>query len=450
MKPSPETAPAAASGSASRRDFAKTSAAVVVGAAAASVAFPSVTLGVPNDKKLKVGLIGCGGRGTGAAAQALKADDNVELWAMGDIDQKKIVTQMRALAQGDRAAAAKFSADLTNRLFVGLDAFEKVMDSGVDVVLLTTPPGFRPQHFRAAVERGLHCFVEKPCASDVAGVKNFLETAKMAKDKGVSVLGGLCYRYSDNGRELYAKIHEGAIGQIQSIHATYFANTVKPMAPESDRPAGMSDIEWQVRNWYNFTWLSGDGFVEQAVHSVDKIMWAMKDELPVCAYGIGGRQRHNYEGNTYDHYGVTYEFANNIRCHVTWNQYGAGPFKENKDFIYGTEGQAELNGTQSATITGKNPWNWRKPRTPRNMYQTEHDEFFASIRKGERHADEDWVARTTLLAIMGRMATYTGKRITWEDVNNSPEKLVPDEIKWDGSHKPNPMPIPGEPDTQWA
>lgn len=444
---------------ASRRDFlSRTSALAASGTAVASLGFPSITLGQGEKKTLKVGLIGCGGRGTGAAAQALAADDNVVLHAMGDVYQETAMTQLRVLAR-DRKSAAKIGPEVQSgtNIFGGLDAYQKVMDSGVDVVLLTTPPGFRPLHFKEAVERGIHAFVEKPCATDVAGVKDFLETGKKAASKGISVLCGFCYRYSDHGRELFEqRLPGGDIGAIRAVHSTYWANIVKPMPPEADRPAGMSDTEWQIKNWYNFAWLSGDGYVEQAIHKVDKMAWLMstmtgnKLPVPVACYAQGGRQRPNNAGNTYDHYSVCYEWDNGLRFHIDWSQYGAGVHKEDKDFIVGEKGMAEFD-IGNASITGEKAWSWRKPRTgARNMYQTEHDEFFANLRKGQRHADEEWVAHSTLLGIMGRMAAYTGKQITWNDVVNSPERLVPEKIDWSAPLPVAPMPIPGVAETQSA
>jgi myo-inositol 2-dehydrogenase/D-chiro-inositol 1-dehydrogenase len=449
LSPTPE-----ADATASRRDFIAKAATGAV--AASAIGFPSVTFGQADKKPLKIGLIGCGGRGTGAVAQALAADDNVTLHAMGDVYQDVALTQLRVLAR-DRKSAAKIGPDVqsTKNIFGGLDAYQKVMDSGVDVVLLTTPPGFRPIHFKEAINRGIHAFVEKPCATDVAGVKDFLATGKIAASKGISVLCGFCYRYSDHGRELFEKrLPGGDIGAIRAVHSTYWANIVKPMPPESDRPAGMADTEWQIKNWYNFSWLSGDGYIEQAIHKVDKMAWLManmtgnKLPIPVACYAQGGRQRPNNNGNTFDHYSVTYEWENGLRFHIDWSQYGAGVHKEDKDFIVGEKGMAEFD-IGNASITGEKAWAFRKPRTgARNMYQTEHDEFFANLRKGQRHADEEWVAHSTLLGIMGRMAAYTGRQIKWDEVINSPEKLVPDKIDWAAPLPVRPMPIPGEADTQ--
>ncbi len=423
----------------SRRTFVKATTAI---AATSALAAPYINLKAQESKRLKIGLIGMGGRGSGAARQACLADDNCELYAVADIIPERVENQLRNIsgALGDQAAT---KVNVGDRKFVGLDAFKKVIDSGVDIVLLATPPAFRPEHFEAAVEAGKHCFVEKPCATDVAGVKRFMAAGRKAREKGLSVLGGFCYRYSDHGRLLYERVQDGQIGEVRSIHGTYWTNVVKPMPPESNRPPGMSDTEWQIKNWYNFTWLSGDGLVEQGIHTVDKVFWALGDPMPVAVYGMGGRQRPNNAANTYDHYSIVYEFEGGVRCHVDWSQYGAGTYKENRDYIIGTDGVAEFD-IRSAQITGKNPWKWRKPREPRNMYQTEHDEFFANMRAGKRHADEEWVATATMHGIVGRMAAYTGRKLTFDEVLNSGEKLVPDSIDWNGSLPVRPAPIPGQ------
>ncbi len=426
---------------ASRRAFlSKTTTALAAGAVASKFAFPSVTFGAEDTKKLKIGLVGCGGRGTGAAVQAMTADDNVELTAIGDLYEDKIMKQMRLIA---RQNPKKFNVQNT---FAGLDAYKKVIDSGVDVILLTTPPAFRPQQFKAAIEAGIHTFVEKPIATDVAGIKDFLATSKIAADKNLSVLCGLCYRYSQNGRELFKRIHNGDIGEIKAVHSTYYASLAYAMPPEADRPEGMSDTEWQLKNWHNYTWASADGLVEQAIHSVDRASWAMNDEIPVACTAMGGRQRPNNVSNTFDHYHVTYEYKNGTRAHVDWSQYGAGTYKENFDHIIGADGNATF-GDKKAEIVGKNPYRFRS-RKKTNKYQVEHDEFFASIRSGKRHSDEEWVARSTMLGIMARHAAYSGKKITWEDINNSPEKLVPDNLSLDGKLPVRPLAIPGVAETQ--
>lgn len=427
----------------SRRGFVKTAASAA--AAGAALGFPSVTFGATDDRKLKIGVVGTGGRGGGAMLNALAADDKVELYAMGDLyleeAQKKLeMVRKNSVSQG------KISDTLDSRVFGGIDSYEKVIDAGVDVILLTTPPAFRPTHFKAAVDAGIHAFVEKPCATDMAGVKDFLETSKVAAEKGLSVLCGFCYRYSEHGRPLFERIHNGDIGEIQSIHSIYYAGPVKAMPDPSSRPDGMSDTEWQLSNWYNFVWLGGDGIVEQGCHNVDRIGWAFEDADPVAAFGTGGRVRPNNEGNIYDHFSITYEYPNNALAHVEWRQY-VDSYNFTGDTIYGTKGIAKF-GTSSAEIIGEKSWNWRKPRTPRSMYDLEHEEFFAAIRSGDRKDDAEWIGHSTVMAILGRTACYSGKRITWDAMWNAEQKLVPDHIDINGKLPIRPLRIPGVPETQ--
>ncbi len=431
--PAPET---------SRRSFVKSAG---VAAAGAAIAFPSVTFGAPNDKKLKIGVVGTGGRGGGAMLNALAADDNVELYAMGDLYRTEAEKKLEMVRKSP-VAAGKLSDSLDSRVFDGIDSYKKVIDSGVDVILLTTPPGFRPTHFKAAVDAGIHAFVEKPCATDIAGVKDFLATAQIAADKGISVLCGFCYRYSEQGRALFERIHDGAIGDIRSVHSIYYAGPVKAMPDPASRPDGMSDTEWQISNWYNFPWLSGDGIVEQGCHNVDRVAWAFKDADPIAAFGSGGRTRPNNEGTIYDHFSVTYEYANDAHAHVEWRQF-VDSYNFTGDTYYGTKGIAKF-GTSSAEIIGETNWNWRKPRTPKSMYDLEHEEFFAAIRSGNRKDDAAWIGHSTTLAILGRTACYSGKRITWEDMWKAEQKLVPDVIDMNGKLPIHPMRIPGVKETQ--
>jgi len=238
-------------------------------------------------KKLKVGFIGTGGRGTGAAAQALLADDNIELYAMADVFQEKMDKSLATL-QRNREPADKFNVP-TKRQFVGLDGYKRVIDPGVDVVILTTTPGFRPLHFRAAIEAGKHVFAEKPMAIDAAGIRHSYDTLKMAEGKPLSIVASFCWRYSPSRVEAYRQVmEEGLIGDVTSVYATYYSGHSKPHLNPSLRTDGMADIEWQIRNWYNYTWLGGGGPVEQAVHSVDKIGWVMGDTSPIRCRATGG------------------------------------------------------------------------------------------------------------------------------------------------------------------
>ncbi len=426
-----------------RRSFVKT--AGTAAAAGAAIGFPTVTFGVPNDKKLKIGVVGTGGRGGGAMLNALAADDNVELWSAGDLYLAEAEKKL-AMVRKSPIAKDKLAEGLDGRIFSGIDSYKQVIDSGVDIVLLTTPPAFRPTHFKAAVDAGIHAFVEKPCATDIAGVKDFLATSKIAAEKDLSVLCGFCYRYSEQGRALYERLHDGAIGDIVSVHSIYNAGPVKAMPDPASRPDGMSDTEWQIANWYNFTWLSGDGIVEQGCHNVDRVAWAFQDAKPLSAFGTGGRTRSNNEGNIYDHFSVTYEYANNATAHVEWRQY-LDSYNYTGDTIYGTKGIAKF-GTSSAEIIGETNWNWRKPKTPKSMYDLEHEEFFAAIRSGERKDDAEWIGNSTTLAILGRTACYTGKRITWDDMWNAEQNLVPDNIDINGALPMRPIRVPGVPETQ--
>lgn len=428
-----------------RRQFMKAAGAAAL---AASYAGSARGAGIDPAQKLKVGFIGTGGRGTGAAAQALSADDNVELWSVGDVFQDRIDTALKSLG-ADKKIASKVNVP-AERQFVGLDAYKRVLDSGVDVVLLTTSPGFRPLHLRAALEAGKHVFAEKPMAVDAEGVRHVYETLKMFEGKPLAILAGFCWRYSPSRREAYKKVmEEGLIGDVTGVYATYYSNHSKPHLNPSERPAGMSDVEWQIRNWYNYTWLGGGGLVEQAVHSVDKIGWVMGDESPISCRATGGLAAPQLGGNIFDHYHVAYEYPNNVWCHLA-SRKAPGCFNENADYVRGTKGTLVIGRGTSPYIQdndGKQIWTYRLPRgqSEPNMYQVEHDEFFASIRSGEHMNNGPRMIHSTMMAIMGRMSAQTGQEITWEQAMAAKEDLFPGEetIKWDQSFEPQPVAIPG-------
>lgn len=418
-----------------RRNFLKTSTVVTGGALAFPAFLRHEASAAEAGSPLRLGLIGCGGRGAGAADQALRADPKVELVAVGDVFERQVQSSLKNL-QAAHPEKIKVTKETS---FVGLDAYQKVIDSGVDVVILATPPGFRPLHFKAAVAAGKHAFCEKPVAVDAPGVRSFLESAAEAKKKNLSVVAGFCWRYELGRRALYKRIHEGAIGEIRALHGTFITNPVKPMPPASTRPAGMGDVEWQLQNWYNFVWLSGDGLVEQAVHAVDKMAWAMNGVLPLSAVANGGRQVPNNEGNIYDHIDVYYDFPGGVRGFLSQRQI-SNCHGEVSDVIYGANGIGSTHGTPS--IRGKDKWRYNGPNN--NMYQQEHDELFASIRKGEPINDGVWMAHSTLMAIMGRMAAYTGQEISWEQALNSQEKLMPDNLEWNMKLPIAPMAVAGQ------
>jgi len=416
----------------SRRGFLKTSAAV-----GATLAAPGLLSGklfaAEAGPILRIGLIGCGGRGRGAAANALRADPNVVLTALGDVFPEPLAHSLKTLrTTEDIAAKVKVTQE---NCFVGFEAYQKVLASGVDVVLLASPPGFRPLHLQAAVAAGKHIFAEKPMAVDATGVRSVLASATEAKQKNLSLVAGFCYRYNTGVRAFMEQIHKGAIGDIRTIHTTYNTGGLwsKPRQP------GWTDLEWQLRNWMYFTWLSGDHITEQAVHNLDKMAWLMKDVPPVSCMAIGGRQVRTAEqfGHIYDHFGVVYDYPNDVRAfHFCRQQTGAAA--DNSDHVWGADGVGHIVRAFSGpfVIRGKTNWRHREEKM-RDMYQNEHDELFASIRRGQPINDGQWMAHSTLLAIMGRMAAYTGQVVTWEEALNSKENLMPEKLAWD-----TPMPVP--------
>jgi predicted dehydrogenase len=412
----------------------KTTAAASAAATLASV--PSFVHAQNNNQTLKVGLIGCGGRGTGAAEQALLADRDVKLWAVGDAFQDRVDGCMRHLRARPNLATKIDTPP--ERQFVGFDAYTSVINSGVDVVLLCTPPHFRPMHLEAAVRARKHIFCEKPMAVDAQGVRRVAALAQTARDNRLAVVAGFCWRYYDPMRQTMARIHDGAIGDITCLHTNYLTGALW----NRERTPQMTDMEWQMRNWPYFTWLSGDYNVEQHIHSLDKMMWVMRNTPPLRAYGVGGRQTRTDAkfGHIFDHMAVVYEFPNNVRCFAFCRQQ-EGTHSETTDHIIGTRGRANLLGSNQAarnwpsySITGDNAW--RLPaaqvRDAVGMYQAEHNELFRSIRSGQPINDIDWMYKSTMLAILGRMVCYTGQMITWDQAMNSQENLTPaDGYRWD-------------------
>lgn len=411
--------------STSRRDVLKMAGVALAGSTLPTFAIlnPNRAFAGVNADTLKVGLIGCGGRGSGAANQALKADPNVVLWAMGDIFKDKMDASLENLT---KVHGPKVKVD-EGRKFIGFDAFKKVLDSGVDVVLLATPPHFRPEHLTAAINAGKHVFCEKPVAVDAPGVRKVLDAAKLAKQKNVSLMSGFCWRYHEPKRASFARILDGAVGDITAIYNTYDTGTLWSFP----RVSGWTDAEYVLRNWTYYTWLAGDHIVEQAVHSIDMMAWAMGGKLPVSAVGTGGRQvrTDSLFGNIFDHFSVVYDYDNGVKgFHHSRQQANC----ENSYLVQtlGTKGSAMVNCARNVhEITGANPWKYEGAQN--DMYQTEHNELFASIRSGKLINDGEFMAHSTLTAIMGRMASYTGKRVTWNEALNSTEKLGPDTYSFD-------------------
>lgn len=387
---------------------------------------------------LRVGLIGCGGRGTGAAVQALRADPGAVLVAMADVFKDKLDASHGHIVNAMGADNAhKLAVDEDHR-FVGFDAYERLIASDVDVVVLTTPPHFRPAMLEAAIAAGKHVFTEKPLAVDAPGVRRVMAAAAQAKQKGLSLVCGFCWRYNVRHREFYQRIHDGALGDLRAVYSTYNASPLGIHKRRDD----WTDMEFQLRNWQHFTWLSGDHLVEQAVHSIDKQAWTFGDRVPRSAVAVGGRAQHEgpERGNVYDHFSVTYDYGDDVKAFHMARQW-ANCSGENSDYVYGEKGHGLINGwANKHVLSGPNAWTYEGPGN--DMYQQEHDELFASIREGAAKNDGDWMTTSTLLAIMGRMAAYTGQTVTWDQALNSEWSLGPKTLAF-GDTTADGLPKPG-------
>ncbi len=405
----------------SRRSFLKVSGAVVGAAMTGALSTPRAAHAAGSDI-LKVGLVGCGGRGTGAAGNALTVDANTRLTALADVFPERMQTSLKGLKQqfGNQVAVTPETC------FEGFDGYQKLIDSGVDVVILATPPHFRPIQLKAAIGAGKHVFCEKPVAVDGPGVRSVLATAEEAKKKNLNLVSGLCWRYHRGVKETMQRVLDGAIGDIRSIQETYLTSTLW----HRGRPEGDTEMKYQVRNWYYFTWLSGDFNVEQHVHSLDKAMWIMGDKPPLQAWGLGARMVRTEQpkyGDIYDQHAVVYEFKDGPRVHSYCRQ-EAGCYNDTTDIFVGTKGVANI---LKFRIDGENPWRFEGDGG--NMYDLEHDAMFKAIRAGNAINNGVYMAQSTMLGILGRMVDYTGQRITWDQAINSKQSLSPSAYSWDAT-----------------
>lgn len=403
-----------------RRQFLHDSTATVVGGALAGVLASSRMVHAAGTDTLKIGLVGCGGRGNGAAVNAARADANVRLTALADVfpDQLDYAKKILPKQLGEKYAVEDA------KCFSGFDGYKQLMETDVDIVLLCTPPHFRPAQLRLAIEKGKHVFCEKPVAVDATGVRHVLESTKLALDKGLNLVSGLCWRYDHGVRATMQQIRDGLIGDIVTVQENYLTGTLW----HRGRKPEWSEMEYQLRNWLYFTWLSGDHIVEQHIHSLDKALWLMKDEPPANCVGLGGRQvRTGKEfGNAYDHFAVCYEWANGVRMY-SYTRQMTGCHNDVEDYVLGTKGQAQLL-RNVVRPNGGEEWKYRGNKP--SMYDVEHQELFAAIRAGTPINNGTYMSYSTLLAIMGREACYTGKKITWNEALNSPQNFTPDAYKW--------------------
>ncbi len=417
-----------------RRDFVAAGTVAGVALAAAPAVLGSRE---PAKAPLKVALVGCGGRGTGAADQALRADPGVVLWAVADPFPDRMDA---CLAQFEKHEAKDRVQVPKERRFAGFDGYRQAIASGVDVVLLCSAPHFRPAHLAEAVAAGKHVFCEKPMFVDAPGYRSVLESVKGARARKLNLVSGFCWRRSNPERATFAELEKGTLGTPMAMYSCYYTG---PLGTNPRKP-GWSDMEFQVRNWQHFTWLSGDQLVEQAVHSIDKINWCFRNEPPKSAVGMGGRQLREAipeRGDVYDHFAIVYEWADGRRAFLNCRQQPDCYF-ENTDWIAGTKGQCFINGW-GPTHWMKDPAGkvlWRYPTNgPRNnMYQEEHDELFRAIRAGTTIDDGDWMATSCMMAVLGRMAAYSGQQVTWEQAIASTESLSP------AKYEMGDLPMPGE------
>ena len=429
-----------------RRDFVKTSAAAM----SSLVAVPYVWGSVTASDTIKVGLIGCGGRGTGAASQALSADQGAVLWALGDAFPDRIANCLKQLTQAEEQADGSSKkpdfADRVNvpkeRQYDGVDSGERLIkESGVDVVLLCTPPHFRPRHLRAAVEAGKHVFCEKPMAVDPWGVRSVIESAKLAKERKTCLTSGFCWRYSTPERTIYSKLLAGELGGVRSAHSDYHTSPIWTKPRQKD----WTEMQFQLRNWVHFTWLGGDFIVEQACHSIDKINWVLANTPFKQVTSLGGRDMREGEefGDAYDHFTAIFEYEDGVRAFLTCRQMPHCS-NENKDWVALADGFAFINGwaPQETRTTGKVNWAYTGP-TP-NMYQVEHDELFKAIRAGTPTNDGEFMTRSTLMAIAGREAAYCGQTLSYDQVLNSPLRLGPTEFDMNTTPPPPVVRYPGK------
>ncbi len=384
------------------------------------VVVPEILKAAPDGKPLKAGLVGCGGRGSGAAEDFINAGNGLQVTAIGDIFKEKLDACREALkAKGQNIA--------DENCFVGFDAYQKVIDSDVDVVLLCTPPVFRPLHFEYAISKGKHCFIEKPCAVDPVGARQMLIIGKQAAQRNLSVISGTIRRSQKDCIETYRRVAGGAIGEIVSAHVSRLGGALWFV----QRRPEWSDMEYRMRNWVSFCWTSGDLIVEQFIHEIDMMSWFLGDKKPIRAEATGGRQR-RITGDMYDFFSVEYVYENGHRAHCTSRQI-AGCDNNHLVMVYGTKGYTNCFDT-IFNLDGSVAWKYPHPKPDDadksmevpNPYVQEHIRLVTAIRTNKTISDVEQHVQSTLMAIMGRESAYTGKFVTWDQIMASTLKLGPE------------------------
>lgn len=375
----------------------------------------------PEGEVLKAGLVGCGGRGTGAAVNFVDAGPNLEIVALGDLFKDQLEKCRSNLKRGRDIEVPD------ENCFLGFDSYRKVIDSGVDIVIFATPPHFRPTHVKAAIDAGKHVFQEKPIAVDPPGARIMMETTQKAEQKNLSMVSGTIKRYEKDSVELKRKVSEGIIGEVVS------ANIIRNGGGTwwVERQPEWSDLEYMIRNWYNFSWLSGDHIVEQFVHQLDAMSWFVGSH-PLKAIGYGGRHQRT-SGDLFDQFSIVYEYENGVKAHCATRQIDDCA-NGTREHITGTEGYADLRNATIYNHDGELLWEYPYPNENepdqswkvQNPFVQEHIELVTGIRTGNYINDSEDQIKSTRIAIMGRMAAYTGQEITWEEILNSDLRLGPE------------------------
>lgn len=392
---------------------------VLTAAAAAPLAIARGAHAAGSDT-IKLGLIGCGGRGSGAAGNAMEADRGAKLVAMADLFEDKVLSARERLRKECPEQVAVDDA----HCFSGFDGYQKVIASGVDVVLIACTSKFHPAYLKAAVAAGKHVFLEKPHSIDVPGLHVVAAACDEAKQKKLSVVSGLCWRYHTGVQETMKRVLDGAIGEVLAVQETYMRSPYRIV----ERQPEQQELEYQFRNWYHFNWLSGDDILQSLVHSLDKGAWALRDEPPLRAFGVGGRSsscdKPFVYGDVFDHTAVIYEYANGARLYAM-GRAQLNCFNDVSDLILGTKGKCNL---QKHRIEGATNWEYKGPKS--NMVVEEQRALLQSVRQGQPLNNGQYMIRSTMLGLMGRMVCHTGKAITWDDAMKSTHTLGPAECSW--------------------
>ncbi|MEX1012022.1 MAG: Gfo/Idh/MocA family oxidoreductase [Balneolaceae bacterium] len=433
-------------GQLSRKDFMRTAGAAAGGGLLLSSLPIGASAYVAGRNTIRVAVVGCGGRGTGAASQAMSAGEDVEVVALADAFRDRLDGCYDNLSNRFEDSG-QLNVPEENK-FVGFDAYRNAIDL-CDVVILASTPGFRPVHFEYAVEQGKHVFMEKPVATDAPGIRQVLAAGRVARQKNLNVVVGLQRHYQNNYRETIQRIHDGAMGRITSGQVYWNSSGVWMR----ERQPEQTEMEYQMRNWYYFTWLCGDHILEQHIHNIDVANWAI-GEYPVSAQGMGGREvRDGKEyGEIFDHHFVEFTYPSGAVI-ASQCRHQPGCMNRVSETLQGEGGTVDLSSNGRGLIRGwdgETIFNHNSQDDP-NPYQQEHDELFASIRAGEVIDDTDNGAYSTMTALMGRMATYSGQVIEWDEALNSSQDLIPKDLAMDSTPPilPDengfyPVPVPGE------